>query len=107
MYMNEIKWDDSEKIIARYAFEKAYQNEMKEIQNTTLEMATNFEEAGDVWKLHYYLTTSRKEINRKYDFRYCELLNFFSSLINQNYISESDLLGLSDDKLAIIKKLIN
>lgn len=107
MYIKEVKWNSSEKKIARTAFDKSYQNEIEEIKKAIMEKAEILEKASDVWSLHDYLSKRREEIDRKYDYRYSQLLRVFPILISQNYISENDLLGLSDEKLAIIKRFSN
>ncbi len=107
MSIDEIKWSSSEKKIARTAFDKAYKNEIEEIKNTIKEKTKNIENASDLWSLHNYLSKRRKEIDRKYDYRYSQLLFIFSTLISHNYISESDLLGFSEEKIAIIQRLID
>jgi len=104
MYSNEIKWSSSEKKIARDAFDKAYQNEIEEIENAIKEKVKKLEMASDIWSLHDYLTKRRKEIDRKYDYRYSQLLFVFRTLISQNYISVNDLSGLSEEKISIIQK---
>ncbi len=104
MRIDEIKWDSSEKKIARVAFDKAYQNEIEEIKNAIKEKAEILEKASDVWSLHDYLSKRRKDIDRKYDYRYSQLLFVFRTLISQNYISVNDLSGLSEEKISIIQK---
>jgi hypothetical protein len=39
----------------------------------TKQMANQIKKPADVWELEYYLTERRKEINRKYDYRYSQL----------------------------------
>ncbi len=70
-------------------------------------MGDKLEKAADVWSLHDFLSKRRKDIDRKYDYRYSQLLNIFTILISQEYISESDLLGLSEDKLTIIQRFLD
>lgn len=107
MSIDEIKWSSSEKKIARTAFDKAYKNEIEEIKNTIKDKTKNLENASDVWSLHNYLSKRRTEIDRKYDYRYSKLLFIFPTLISQYYISGSDLLGFSEEKIAIIQRLID
>lgn len=107
MSIDEIKWNSSEKKNARTAFDKAYKNEIDEIKSTIKEKAENIENASDVWSLHDYLSSRRKEIDEKYDYRYSQLLFIFPTLISQNYISVKDLSGLSEEKISIIQKFLS
>jgi Photoprotection regulator fluorescence recovery protein len=80
---------------------------MEEISNTIKEKVRKLENPSDIWSLHDYLSSQRKNVDRKYDYRYSQLLYIFPTLISQNYISESDLLGLSEEKMVIIQRLQN
>ncbi len=105
MSIIKMKWNSSEKKIARAAFDKAYQREMEELINTIKEMATKLKNLSDVWKLEKYLSERRREIDAKYDYRYSKLILVFSRLMNDNFLFEEDLKGLSKDKIEIIMKL--
>ena len=49
--------------------------------------------------------TSRAEIDAKYDYRYSQLIIVFGALLRQQRIQEDDLLGLSEEKLASIRRV--
>jgi hypothetical protein len=66
-------------------------------------MAGRIEQPSDLWELEGYLTRSRKEIDRMYDYRYSVLPLVFGSLIREGRLSEEELHGLADDKLAHIR----
>lgn len=55
--------------------------------------------------LEHYLTERRKEIDRKYDYRYSQLRHVFGRLLYEGRVSEEDLRGLRDDKLKSIRSL--
>jgi hypothetical protein len=55
--------------------------------------------------LEHYLTQRRKEIDRKYDYRYSQLTDVFARLLYENRLSEEDLRGLHEDKLESIRSL--
>jgi len=53
--------------------------------------------------LEHYLTQRRKEIDRKYDYRYSELTHVFGRLLRESRLSEEELRGLREDKLKAIR----
>ena len=67
------------------------------------QIAANVEQPSDLWKLEAYLTHSRKEIDRKYDYRYSVLPHVFGNLIWEGRLSEEELRGLRQDKLERVR----
>jgi len=53
--------------------------------------------------LEHYLTEHRKEIDRKYDYRYSQLTHVFGRLLYERRVREEDLHGLGEDKLKSIR----
>ncbi|HVR25100.1 MAG TPA: hypothetical protein VMU26_17475 [Candidatus Polarisedimenticolia bacterium] len=104
-YQNEPTWSRSEKAIARTAFDAALKREVQDVLCETKQMAKQIEEPADVWELEYYLTERRKEINRKYDYRYSQLTHVFGRLLYEGRVSKEELRGLCDDKLKSILSL--
>jgi hypothetical protein len=104
-YQNEPAWSKSEKAIARTAFDAALKRELQDVMHKTKQMANQIKEPGDVWELEYYLTERRKEINRKYDYRYSQLRHAFGRLLYEGRVSEEELRGLQEDKLKSIRSL--
>jgi hypothetical protein len=51
-------------------------------------MAIGIYEASELWSLERWLTQRRREIERKYDYRYSVLPVVFATLIRQGWISE-------------------
>lgn len=105
MSIYDLKWNADEKKVARAAFDKAYQREMEEIKNTLKEKVTSLQNEKDVWTIHDYLSKRRNLADKKYDYRYSQLILVFSQLMREGYLTEADLFGLSDDKIKIIKSL--
>ena len=68
-------------------------------------MTNRIKEPADVWDLKHYLTERRKEIDRKYDYRYSQLTRVFGRLLYEGRVSEEELRGLRDDKLKSIRSL--
>ncbi len=102
MNSRDIIWNNEEKTIARLAYEKAYQKEMaqllKEFQQKTAELTA----PEDIWEVYDFLSYRRKEINRKYDYRYSVLLRVFGQLLAEGLVQETDLTGLSNEKIGAI-----
>jgi hypothetical protein len=72
-YQNEPIWSRSEKAIARTAFDAALKRELQEVIQETKQMANQINESADLWDLEHYLTQRRKEIDRKYEYKYSQL----------------------------------
>jgi hypothetical protein len=53
----------------------------------------------DLWDLEHYLTERRKEIDRKYDYRYSQLTLAFGKLLRESRLGEEELRGLREVKL--------
>ena len=49
------------------------------------------------------LTQYRKEIDRKYDYRYSRLTHVFGKLLHEGRLREEELRGLREDKLEAIR----
>ena len=58
-----------------------------------------------MWELREYLETRQREIDAKYDYRYSQLIFVFGRLLRESRIQEEQLAGLSEDKLALIKRI--
>jgi hypothetical protein len=104
-YQNEPTWSKSEKAIARTAFDAALKRELQDVMHKTKQMANQIKKPADIWELEYYLTERRKEINRKYDYRYSQLRQVFGRLLYEGRVSEEELRGLQEDKLKSIRSL--
>jgi hypothetical protein len=102
-YQNEPTWSKSEKAIARTAFDAALKRELQDVMRKTKQMANQIKEPADVWELEHYLTERRKEIDRKYDYRYSQLTQVFGRLLSEKRLGEEELGGLREDKLKSIR----
>ena len=102
-YQNEPIWSRSEKAIARTAFDAALKRDLHEVMEEARQMANQIEQPSDLWDLEHYLTQRRKEIDRKYDYRYSELTHVFGRLLRESRLSEEELRGLREDKLKAIR----
>ncbi len=96
---NEPIWSRSEKVIARTAFDAALGRELHEVIQQARKMASQIQQSSDLWNLEHYLTQRRKEIDRKYDYRYSQLTQVFGRLLYEKRLREEELRGLREDKL--------
>jgi hypothetical protein len=101
-YQNEPTWSKSEKAIARTAFDAALGRELHEVIQEAKKMASQIQQSSDLWDLEHYLTERRKEIDRKYDYRYSQLTHVFGKLLYEGRLREEELRGLREDKLKSI-----
>lgn len=106
-YQNEPTWSRSEKAVARAAFDAALGRELHEVIQKAKQMANEIQQSSDLWDLEHYLTERRKEIDRKYDYRYSQLTQVFGRLLYQNRLNEDELHGLREDKLKAIRSVAN
>lgn len=103
--MIEQNWSKKEKIIARRAFDNAYEKECKDLIEKIQMRASEAKEPSDIWRLHDFLTEKRKEIDDKYDYRYSVLILVFARLMQEGWITAEEIGGLSDDKISKIRHL--
>jgi len=104
-YRNEPVWSRSEKAIARKAFDAALGSGTARSDSESKQLANEIQQSSDLWDLEHYLTQRRKEIDRKYDYRYSRLTHVFGRLLHENRLSEEELRGLGEDKLESIRSL--
>ena len=102
-YQNEPIWSRSEKTVARAAFDAALKRELQEVMQEAKQMANQMNEPADLWDLEHYLTQRRKEIDRKYDYRYSHLTQVFGRLLYETRVSEEELRGFSEDRQKTIR----
>ena len=101
--MRDWKWSPAEKIVARRAFDLALNSELETVIREAKERAERIREASDLWEIEGWLTERRRWIDRTFDFRYSVLLIVFATLLRNRRLSEDDLRGLAQEKLAAIR----
>jgi hypothetical protein len=104
-YQNQPIWSKSEKVLARKAFDAALGRELHEVIQEAKKMASQIKQPSDLWDLEHYLTQRRKEIDRKYDYRYSQLTHVFGKLLYEKRLREEELRGLREDKLNSIRSV--
>jgi Photoprotection regulator fluorescence recovery protein len=105
MSIYDLKWSNDEKRAARKAFDNAYQREMEEIKSLFLEKVSKIKNNTDLWAIEEFLSNKRRVLDKKYDFRYSQLILVFSHLQSEGYLVEEDVKDLDDEKKELIKNL--
>jgi len=103
--MQEITWSPTEKKAARAAFDQALAREMKAIKQEAVAMLKSMQDDFAIWDLLDYLSEKRREIDKKYDYRYSVLLLVFARLVFEGWLTEDDLSGIGREKIDIIKRV--
>ena len=95
-------WSKSQKKHARELFDLALEREYKAlIEEINL---VKVESRDEVWELRERLNRKAKEMDRKYDYRYSQLIFVFAQLLREGYLTEDELSVLGEEKLDDIKK---
>jgi hypothetical protein len=66
--------------------------------------AAKIEEPSELWGLESWLTKRRREIDRRYDYRYTVLPLVFAHLLRDGRLTEDDRHGLGQGKLDLIRR---
>jgi Photoprotection regulator fluorescence recovery protein len=103
--MREMKWTEAEKNLSRRAFDVALQAELAEILHDFKARAAAARTPGDMWPVEHFLNQRRRELDAKYDYRYSRLISVFGQLIREGRLTETQLEGLSRDKLLSIRRV--
>jgi hypothetical protein len=104
----EWSWSQSEKQIARRAFDRALHEEkeaaIREFKER-VERIRSIEDIDDLWALEDWLRRRRRAIDEKFDYRYSVLPEVFARLLFDGAIEESDLAGLAKEKVDEIRRI--
>ena len=103
--MNFDKWSAAEKKIARRAFEGARDREFAALITRIKQMAAELANSADTWDMHEFLSDQLRDIERKYDYRYSQLIVVFGRLLRESWIDEKDIEGLAADKIEAIRRI--
>ena|ERR1039458_4347239 len=99
----ELAWTAAEKKTARRAFDKAFERHCTTITAEVRRMLENAAAPADIWRVQEYLSEQRKTVDRIYRYSYSGLILIFSILMRDGWLTEADLVGLQQDKIARIK----
>ena len=102
--MRDISWTKSQKQRARELFDLALDREYKSLIEEI--NALGIESRDEVWELRDRLNQKAKEMDRKYDYRYSQLIFVFSQLVREEYLSLKELKALGEEKYKMIRNLV-
>ena len=102
--MRDLDWSAGEKKAARAAFDAAFVRECSAIKREAESMFQRTPEAAEIWRVHDYLSEKRREVDRKYDYRYSVLISVFGRLLFEGWVTEAELAKLQPEKLELIKR---
>lgn len=100
-------WSDSEKKIARRAFDAALDTALAGILAEFKRRAAAVTTSEEMWDMEDHLRRQRRQIEDTFDHRYSRLLHVFALLMFKGYLDEAQLAGLSDDKLNEIRRSLS
>lgn len=103
--MSRGEWSASEKKIAQRAFEAASESLLAGIVAEFKAKAAAVEDVSDMWPLADYIRRQRQVIADRLDYRYSVLLGVFARLILEGHLDETQLAGLAEDKLKMIRQI--
>lgn len=97
--MQDFKWSPAERKLARAAYERALENQLRAVIDQTKQRANRISQPKDLWALETWLTDQRRDINQTFDYRYSVLPIVFAKLICRGLLTEKDLCGLEQQKI--------
>ncbi len=101
---HDLHWSPHEKKVAHAAFEAAWARETAAIRREAGAMLARADAEVDVWQVHDFLSEKRRRFEQKYDYRYSVLIHVFARLLQEGWLTEADLAGLSDEKIELIRR---
>ncbi len=107
MSWHDVKWSQSEKKIARAAYDDAVAAALARIMTELKRRAEAAKEPSDMWEIEDYLRDGRRNIDAMFTYSYSKLPDVFAYAIHMGYLREAQLAGLADDKLSIIQRMVS
>mgnify|MGYP003394868154 CR=1 FL=1 len=104
--MPGLHWSESEKKIARRAFDRAANALLTQTIDEFKAKAAAVAKPEDLWALQDDLRERRHHIEALLDYRYSQLTLVFGRLMAEGHLTEQQLEGLSEDKLAHIRRTL-
>ncbi len=104
--MLDLHWSPAEKKIARRAYDAALEVALNRVMAEFKAKAAAVATPADVWALEDYLRERRRDIDAVFDYRYSQLPFVFARLIHDRYLDEAQLVGLAEEKLALIRRML-
>ena len=103
--MDPDHWSPAEKRIARRVFDAALERELAQVMAEFKRRAAAATLPQDMWAVEEYLAQAGRDIDTKYDYRYSVLEFVFARLLREGRIEDSELDGLSNDRLERIRRI--
>ena len=91
--MRDLLWSKTEKDIARKAYDEAYEEECKVVVARVKDLMAHLPEPQAVWVIHDFLSQRRREMDKKYDYRYSVLPSVFARLIREGWLLVREIRG--------------
>jgi hypothetical protein len=104
--MSEINWTPLEKKLARRIFDQALETELAATLAEFKAKVAALSDPHAMWEFIEFLRTRGQAIDRKYDYRYSQLVIVFAVLLREGRIAKEDLTGLSAEKRALIDRIL-
>jgi len=98
-------WSESEKDIAKQAFEQAYQRTIERLIADLQAKTKNLNSAEAIWQLHDFLSIERHTIEGRFSFRAEGILFVFASFVKDDLLQIDELAGLDAEKLAKVSAM--
>jgi hypothetical protein len=102
--MFDLKWSPDEKKVAHRAFDAALVRERMAIRRHVEALLRDTDDGTVIWAIRDYLNEVARDIDYKFDFRYSVLINVFGRLVAEGALAMDELVGLGEDKLAMIEE---
>lgn len=99
-------WSDRDKKIARAAYEMARERVFQRLVADFKKQAAAVTSPEDIWKIERDLREQRNSLGYLLDYRYSQLDLVFARLIGEGYLTEEELAGLSDSRMAPIRSML-
>jgi Photoprotection regulator fluorescence recovery protein len=105
--MHDLRWSATEKKIARRAYESAVASRLAKLMTEFQAKAAAATAPADIWEIEKFLHRQRDEIDQIFDYRYSRLPLVFAQLIREGYLDETQLSGLAEEKLELIRRILS
>jgi len=105
--MREFTWSATEKKAARAAFALSLARELKAARQEAEALLRNSSDDRVIWQIHDYLSSKRRDIDEKYDYRYSVLMLVFPRLVSEGWLKLEELMGIGSEKVEVITKLLS
>lgn len=100
--VRDLRWSHAEKTIARVAFDTALAREKAATRKRVEAILAESDAPDQIWEVYELLSAKSREFDEKYDYRYSVLIWVFRRLVNEGWLTQSDLTGLATEKLSLI-----